>query len=376
MATVVDRWEKEPERRDRGKRWMVRYKDDARRDRRKAFELKGEAERYARDVQRQIDIGAYRDPRGGEVVFRDYATSWLEERFDLRPSTHSLYDGFIRNHLVPAIGDHPIGRLKPTHGRELMADARTEGRSDGLVRKYMTLAAAILDTAVADGLIAHNPFRHLKLPKEQKAEMRLLNRDELVRLLAAMKPHYKVFVLTAMVTGARFGELAGLRPRNLDLLRRRLVITEQLVEWDGRPTRAEPKTAASTRTIVLPPFLAKELETQLAERSTTEFVFPAEEGGPIRKSNFTRRCWHPALREAGLEGTRFHSLRHSAAALLVELGAHPKLVQSQLGHSSIRVTMDTYAFLMPGLDDRLADRLEEGLADTLAPQQRPKASGE
>ena len=81
----------------------------------------------------------------------------------------------------------------------------------------------------------------------------------------------------------------------------------------------------------------------------------------------------PALRRANLEGTRFHSLRHSCAALLVEAGAHPKLVQSQLGHSSIRTTMDQYAFVMPGLDDRLAERLDEGLGEALAPQERPRA---
>ena len=73
------------------------------------------------------------------------------------------------------------------------------------------------------------------------------------------------------------------------------------------------------------------------------------------------------------DGTRFHSLRHSCAALLVEAGAHPKLVQSQLGHSSIRTTMDQYAFVMPGLDDRLAERLDEVLSEALAPQERPRA---
>ena len=51
----------------------------------------------------------------------------------------------------------------------------------------------------------------------------------------------------------------------------------------------------------------------------------------------------------------------------------PKLVQSQLGHSSIRTTMDQYAFVMPGLDDRLAERLDEGLSEALAPQERPRA---
>jgi len=373
MAAVIDRWKAEPERQGRGKRWQVRYRDDTRQDRRKAFDLKVDAERFAREVERHIDLGTFRDPRAGRVPFSEFADTWLTGRYDIRPSTRNLYRGFITNHLNPSLGRIPIGRLRASHGRDLMAAANDQGVSNSLLRKVMTLAASILDTAVADGLIAQNPFRQLKLPKEPPVEMRLLDRDELSDLLEAITPHFRTFVLTAIVLGARFGELAGLRPENLDLLRRRLTIKEQLVEWDGTPRRAEPKTSASIRTLALPEFLVRELEEQLAKRSNHGYVFPSETGGPIRKSNFNRRHWQPALRRAGLEGTKFHSLRHSCAALLVELGAHPKLVQSQLGHTSIRVTLDRYAFLMPGLDDRLAERIDEGLAGVLAPQQRPKA---
>jgi len=373
MATVVDRWKSEPERRGHGKRWQVRYRDDARHDRRRAFDRKADAVRYAREVERQLDLGRYRDPRAGEVPFGEYATGWLEARYDLRPSTTSLYQGFIANHLVSGFGGIPVGRLRPAHGREFMAAARKSGTSDSLLRKVMSLATSILESAVDDGLVADNPFRRLSLPREPPVEMRLLDREELARLLDATDPHYRTFVLTAIVTGARFGEIAGLHQGNLNLVQRTLRITEQLVEWGGMPQRAEPKTASSVRTIKLPLFLVRELEEQTRERSTPDFVFPSEEGGPIRKSNFNRRHWQPALRRADLEGTRFHSLRHSCAALLVEAGAHPKLVQSQLGHSSIRTTMDQYAFVMPGLDDRLAERLDEGLGEALAPQERPRA---
>ena len=373
MAAVIDRWKTEPERHGRGKRWQVRYRDDARQDRRKAFDLKVDAERFAREVERQIDLGTYRAPRAGNVPFGDFADTWLAGRYDIRPSTRSLYRGFINNHLNPSLGEIPVGRLRASHGRDLMASSKEQGVSDSLLRKAMTLATSILESAVSEGLIAENTFRRLKLPKEPPVEMRLLDRDELSDLLEAMTPHFRTFVLTAIVLGARFGELAGLRPENLDLLRRRLTIKEQLVEWEGTPRRSEPKTPASIRTLAIPDFLARELEHQLDQRSTRDYVFPSESGGPIRKSNFNRRHWQPTLKKAGLEGTRFHSLRHSCAALLVELGAHPKLVQSQLGHSSIRVTLDQYAFLMPGLDDRLAERLNEGLADALAPQERPRA---
>jgi hypothetical protein len=88
MAAVVDRWGAEPNRKGRGKRWQVRWKDDLHTDRRKAFDRKSDADRFAREIERQLDIGTYRDPRAGDVPFSEFATRWLETRYPRRsPST-------------------------------------------------------------------------------------------------------------------------------------------------------------------------------------------------------------------------------------------------------------------------------------------------
>jgi hypothetical protein len=64
------------------------------------------------------------------------------------------------------------------------------------------------------------------------------------------------------------------------------------------------------------------------------------------------RVFRPAVRRAGLAPLRFHDLRHTYAALMVAAGAHPKLLQAQLGHTSINVTLNTYGHLFP---DAFAD---------------------
>ncbi|MDC3299557.1 hypothetical protein OAV19_00490 [bacterium] len=89
-------------------------------------------------------------------------------------------------------------------------------------------------------------------------------------------------MLTAEITDARSGELRGLHPRNLNLLRNEMHIVEQLVEVRGELKVLSPKTKASVRRLALPRFLIAELERQLAERSTTELVFPTPTGDPIR----------------------------------------------------------------------------------------------
>ena len=370
MAAVVDRWKKEPERKGRGKQWQVRYRDDCRRDRRKAFDRKIDAERFARAVETQLDRGLYRDPRDAAVTLAEYAERWLSFRVDLRPSTRTLYSGFLANHLRPAFGPIQLGRLRVEHARQYIADAEKADRSDSLTRKTLILATSVLKEAVADGILAENPFGAVRLPKDSPREMRYLDEAQLARLLDEVTPHYRCFVLSAAILGTRFGELVGLHPRNLDLLHGQVRIVEQLAEWDGDLVRAAPKSAASVRTVAIPRFLIGELEEQLHQRSSADFVFTSRSGGPIRKSNFNRRHWQPATERSGLEGLRYHELRHTAVAFAIDAGAHPKAIQGRIGHASIMTTFDVYGHLMEGLDAVLADDMDKKLGQKLSDQRR------
>ena len=103
-------------------------------------------------------------------------------------------------------------------------------------------------------------------------------------------------------------------------------------------------------------------------------VFQSPESAPLRNTNFRRRVWQPALRDAGLTELRIHDLRHTAVALLIAQGAHPKAIQAHLGHSSIQVTLDRYGHLFPADIDRLTARLEDtrqAAVDSLAASPRP-----
>lgn len=83
-------------------------------------------------------------------------------------------------------------------------------------------------------------------------------------------------------------------------------------------------------------------------------------GEPIRHRNFYKNQFKPALDRAGLDPTvRFHDLRHTCAAMLIGLGAHPKAIMERLGHSSITVTLNTYGHLLPELEGALTEGLEE-----------------
>lgn len=88
-------------------------------------------------------------------------------------------------------------------------------------------------------------------------------------------------------------------------------------------------------------------------------VFPNRAGNPIHPSSFNTAHWKPAKAQVGLDGLRFHDLRHTAVALAIAQGAHPKAIQARMGHSSVQVTLDRYGHLFPELDADIADGLDK-----------------
>ncbi|MGH2774739.1 MAG: tyrosine-type recombinase/integrase [Actinomycetota bacterium] len=140
---------------------------------------------------------------------------------------------------------------------------------------------------------------------------------------------------TAAYTGLRAGELWALKVNHRYLLRRRLDAVEALSEVRGRLATGPTKTGEK-RTISLPVFLADMLGEHLGHYPSTGYVFTSRDGGPVRQRNFRRRHFKPAATEADLTGIRFHDLRHSCAAILIQLGWNPKQIQDRLGHASIR----------------------------------------
>ncbi len=169
-------------------------------------------------------------------------------------------------------------------------------------------------------------------------------------------------MLVGAYGGLRIGELAGLRRRRIDVLRRTVEVREIAVEVRGAVRFGPPKTAASLRTIALPRFVVSELENHLGRYTAADadaLVFPGPSGGVLRPPAWRRRVWRPACEEAGLEGLRPHDLRHTAVALWIAAGASPKEIAVRAGHRSVVTVLDVYGHLLPGTDEALADRLDD-----------------
>ena len=263
-----------------------------------------------------------------------------------------------------------LSRITNRMVRAFVADMLATGQhSPATVRKVGQILSKVLRAAVDAGLIARSPCEGIRLPAEPRREMRFLTPEQVAQLATAAGPDWATLIFTAAYSGLRWGELAGLRPERVDLARRTIIVVEQLNELSGRFDWGPPKTAAGQRAVAIPPALADLLADQLTRPVVLRsgLVFPTPLAEPMRRSNFSRRVWVPAVRAAGLEGLRFHDLRHTAVALAIRQGAHPKAIQERMGHGSVTVTLDRYGHLYEGLDGQIADSLDSLLRDATSP---------
>jgi integrase len=348
-------------------RYEVRVRGTDGKERSRTFRTKKEAERYQRAHHAAIDSGVWIDPRAGRVTLAAWAKEWQRTVVHLRPKTRRVYDVNLRNHVLPALGDHELAKLTPSMLRAWLSDLTAkEGRGGkpiaaGTVAQAYRTLNRVLVAAVDDELIGRNPLRGVKPPRIEPEPMRFLTHDEVALLAAAIDARYRALVYLAAYSGLRAGELVALRRPHVDLLRRTVTVVEQVQYIDRHYVVASPKSAAGRRSVALPRLVADDLEAHLRglpDQSAEALVFPAPEGGYLHLENFRKRVWLPAVQQAGVAPLRLHDLRHTCASLAIAAGADVKVLQRMLGHASAALTLDRYGHLLPGQAESVAERLD------------------
>ena len=354
-------------------RWDVRYWDPERRQRTRTFQRKIDADKFANLVETDIARGEWLDPDLAKETFGDWASRWLLTTGGRAPKTRERYESTLRRHLLPRFENTPVSRMTHPAVLALFADLNSSGASLHTARNVRAVLRLVLELARRSGAIRVNPVDGATLPMPPPTEMVFLTGDQITTLaseiadppsargrgVAATYPEYGLLVRFAGFTGLRAGEIVALRTSAIDTMRSRVHVLASATEAYGRIHVGPPKTR-QRRSVPIPKSLVDELAQHMAGKSETDFVFTSAQGEMLRYSNFYRRRFKPAVSRAGLpEGTRFHDLRHSCAALLIAEGAHPKAIMDWLGHSSIQVTLGTYGHLFPNLEASLVDALDE-----------------
>ncbi|CAN5755175.1 site-specific integrase [soil metagenome] len=344
---------------ENGGGYQVRYYGPDNRLRSKTFRTRGEAVDFSNKVEADIARDSWVDPALAATPLGEFVEGYLRSSVHWRPSTRLKVEGHARNYIVPSFGDYGLGSIRPADVRDWVVALGEHGLAPGTVRAVYASFSRIMKQALIDGLISKSPCLGIALPKDEtQREMHYLEPPQVETLVGELQDRYKALIFTAAYTGLRWGELAALKVKNVDLVKGTIRVTEALAEVNGHLKEGPTKTGA-TRTVALPTFLRQMLSEHLANYPSKGYMFTSAKGLPLRR-NFYRRDYVPAVARAGLpKGLRFHDLRHTCAAILIANGAHPKEIQERLGHSTIRVTFDRYGHLFPSLDERLRDGLEK-----------------
>ncbi|MBC8094154.1 MAG: site-specific integrase [Pseudonocardia sp.] len=349
-------------------RWRARYRDATGKEHAKHFDRTVDAERWLASVKTAQSRGEWIDPSLSRVTVGEWAARWLDSQVQLKPSTHLRYSSLLRSQVLPAWDRVPLSSVSHADVGDWVGNLTAAGLAPSTVRQAHRVLSLVLTLAVRDGRLARNTADGVRLPRVSRQDKHFLSHEQVGELAAACGPHGLVVQVLAY-TGLRWGELAALRARHIDLSRRRLVVAESVTELSGHAVFGTPKSH-HRRSVPLPRFLVSQLVDQLRGKAPDDLVFTAPGGGVLRNNNFRRRGFNQAAESVGLAGLTPHELRHTAASLAVAAGANVKAVQRMLGHASAAMTLDVYAGLFGDDLDAVADRLDDAVRRSGADQMR------
>lgn len=384
--------------------WVVDYTDAAGKRRLKTFQKKKAADSFAATASVEIREGVH-VAESASVTVEEAGKLWIAsaKAAGLERATIEDYDGHLRMHINPFIGNSKLPSLTIARVRKFEDDLREAGRSQSMIKKVLVSLGTLLADAAERGLVARNVVRERKKrrgssdarqEKRQKGKLKIgvdiPTREDIKALLGVLKGRWRPMILMAVFCGLRASELRGLRWQDVDLDKREIHVRQRADRYNeiGRP-----KSESSERTIPAPPMVInalKEWKLVCPKRVTGEkddagapimvldLVFPNGTGKVEQLNNILRRGLHPAWVAAGIsvdkgktdkkgkpiiepKYTGMHALRHFFASWCINrkedggLGLTPKMVQERMGHSTIALTMDRYSHLFPKNDD--ADEL-------------------
>lgn len=328
--------------------------------RRKWFKggTKKDAERVLGEKLAEVSQGNYREiPK---MTFKTFAKLWLKTHAEInvKPSTLAGYEHIIEKNLIPRFEHIQMSEIT-TGGLQVYVAERRKAVSGKSALNEVVIIKQMFKHAHKWGYARSNPGEYLERPKVIKPEIEILETREVKLMIDNASELYRMAFLTAVLTGVRAGELWALQWGDLDWNGKRLFIRRSV--WKG--SFQTPKSQKAIRKIDLPDSLIPELRKWKLRcpLSEQDLMFPSAEGNITDHDNARNRHFDAALRKAKLRHVSFHSLRHTNASLRILAGQNIKYTSTQLGHASVKITLDTYGHLF---DDQDFNRRQVGLLET------------
>jgi integrase len=356
-----------------------------------------------RVAQAKIDAGLPLDD--DKLTVNQLLDRWFNDvmRHQVASPALSNYETIARIHIRPTLGRKQVAKLKPAEIDALLSAKLDSGLAVSTVRRIRSVLAQALTQAQRWEMVGRNAASLSRPPRAPRREGRSLSPEQVGKLVTAMtEDRLASLFLTMLGTGLRRGEALGLRWSDVDLEHAVLTVRNQLRREPGRldpevGKRAgaalvlvEPKTSSSKRIVPLCDWVVEALKVhkvhQAAEHQAlgaawrdSGFVFTTTIGTPVDPRNASR-AFSELAKEAGLGAWHIHELRHSSASTSLAQGVPVEVVSAFLGHSSIRMTVDTYGHIGDSQLRTAADAMDVALGGFMAtgsklPPRKPRGRG-
>ena len=379
--------------------------------------IRKEVEQFAANYERKLLNGEQIIEK--EYIFKDFVENiWLPEWAMLHLTTRSIesYMNILNNNFMVPFGKKKLNTISTLEIQTIINKKYREGRSVQTLKRYVCAINSIFRYAYKMSIVNVNPCDRLDLPVDKnKKEVLCFDADQIVEFLNLLDEEYvdhysehdrvlgnksyhvpaydevhyinnmwKAFFYMSVATGMRRGELLALKWTDIDFDNNKVSVTKAvtLTKQDG-PIIKEPKTISGRRVLTLPEVCIPYLVDWYAEERDYYFAHKdiwAQEGIEDYEDNFIfiqkdGRVMHPttpsnkfreilvrhnerADEEHQLPLINLHTLRHSAASILIESGVDLLTVSKRMGHSKISTTLDIYTHRLKKDDHEAADAME------------------
>jgi integrase len=327
-----------------------------------------EAQTYLTRRLRERDLG--RDLEGAKITLNEYLDRWFETAVKprLREKTCQDYEGMLRRYVRPSLGERLLTALRPLDVQTTYHQMMGRGLSPRTIRYTHAVLRSAMRQALNWRLLLESPVDGLKLPQQSRREMQALTVEQVrIFLKAALATPHGPALAVAVATEMRPSEYLGLKWQDIDWARQTVHVVRSLRRLNGKWSFADTKRSGSRRPIKLQSWIVDILQALYVARITAttsnnpfpegiDLIFKTVSGEPMNADCLAKH-FRAILDLTDLPRIRLYDLRHAAATLALAAGVSPKVVSEQLGHASTAFTLDTYAHVLPHMQDEAATKV-------------------
>lgn len=325
-----------------------------------------QAEETAFRLADEFDMMCETDRISPEMTLSQFCEIYLDIKKNvLAERTYTQYKAIINNLICKHMGHFRLNAVKTYHIQHFVNILGNSGVKPATVKRKLAVLQSVMKLAENLDLISSSPVKlnKLTMPKTTRPKTEIFTREETSTILEKLESEpvkFRLAVQTAIITGARRGEIAGLKYSDFDFINSTVTVSRSAYKVAGQPVRTKAPKDNESRTIAITSEILHLVRMTKTMTGAGENDFIFTENKCLINPQRISTAFFRFLKKNGLKMRKFHALRHTSATLLLAGGVNIKQVQNRLGHGNIKTTQ-IYIHCIPEADRTATDILRSML---------------